>query len=522
MIDLLGELGKINCFNNETAYLMSMINDETDEVLLYQVDGIRQLEHWGVVSAGLSEAEMMQRAGRSALVVLQQRYSSCQHLAVCCGKGNNGGDGFVLAALAADLGMNVICYTLSTLDAVRPGPAQQAAKLCEQQGVPCVPLTAESDFSDCDVIVDALLGIGLQGDVRQDTAALIEHINQSNKPVLALDCPSGIDVNTGRPMGTSIKADATVTFIAAKLGLYTYKGVPTAGDIIIADLGFGQTKVPAIKPVAKVLDSTRMQALLPKRCRSSHKGNFGHVLVIGGDYGMGGAVRMAAEAALRSGAGLVTVATRPEHVTVVSATRPEIMCHEIVESDDILPLLERAKVIVCGPGLGQTEWSQGLFERVMQTDKPKVLDADCLNILSAKPMHHDNWILTPHPGEASRLLGVECSQIQADRLLRVQQLQNKYGGVAVLKGAGTLVQCPNQLTSVCHAGNPGMATAGMGDILSGILGGLLAQGLSLSDAAEVGVWAHASAGDQAALTDGERGMLATDVLKYLREVVNPV
>lgn len=501
---------------------MSYLNDGADRTLLYQTDQIRQLEQWGVQHGQLTESEMMRRAGEAALRVLQSRYPQASTLAICCGKGNNAGDGFVLAAAAQLAGLTVRCYLMCDIDQIKAGPAREAADRCASLSVPFLPLTPESDLQSADVIVDALLGIGLQGDVNENYAAVIEHMNQADTLIMALDCPSGLDVDTGKQLGCCIKADTTVTFIAPKLGLYTYQGVASSGDVVVDDLGFAADCYNTVSPVARIVTNREIKPLLPKRCRSSHKGNFGHVLVIGGDYGMGGAVRMAAEAALRSGAGLVSVATRPEHVTVVNATRPEIMCHEVVDSEDIDPLLERANVIVCGPGLGQAEWSIGLFERVMQNDKPKVMDADCLNILSTKPMHHDHWILTPHPGEASRLLGIECSQVQADRLHSVHELQRRYGGVALLKGAGTLVQCEKSLTALCTAGNPGMATAGMGDILSGILGGLLAQGLSLADAAMAGVWVHANAADCAAIAGGERGMLATDVLNYLREMVNPL
>ena len=501
---------------------MSYLNDGTDGMLLYQTEQIRQLEQWGVQHGQLTESEMMRRAGQGALRILLSHYPQTKTLAICCGKGNNAGDGVVMAAAAQQAGLNVRCYLISDISDIKLGPASEAANLCTSQSIPMLPLTIHTDFESSDLIVDAILGIGLQGEVNEGLAAIIEHINHTNIPVMSLDCPSGLEVDTGKQLGCSVKADTTITFIAPKLGLYTYQGVASSGDVIVDDLQFPANSFEQVSPVAKIVSNQEINPLLPKRCRSSHKGNYGHVLVIGGDYGMGGAVRMAAEAALRTGAGLVSVATRPEHVTVVNATRPEIMCHEVVNSEDIDLLLERANVIVCGPGLGQAEWSMGLFERVMQTDKPKVMDADCLNILSTKPCHHDHWILTPHPGEASRLLGIECSQVQSDRLGSVHELQRRYGGVALLKGAGTLVQSQNTLTALCSAGNPGMATAGMGDILSGILGGLLAQGLSLTDAAMAGVWVHANAADCAAIAGGERGMLATDVLKYLREMVNPL
>lgn len=267
------------------------------------------------------------------------------------------------------------------------------------------------------------------------------------------------------------------------------------------------------------LDQLR-QNLLPPRPRSSHKGDFGHVLVIGGDHGMAGAVRMAGEAALRIGAGLVTVATRPEHVSVVSSMRPELMCHGITVVQDLKKLLARATVIVLGPGLGQSHWSQELFHFTLLSEQPKLLDADALNLLSKQPQKREDWILTPHMGEAARLLKITSEEIQADRITAAQQLQKQFGGVAILKGAGTLIQSSAQNLSICNAGNPGMASGGMGDVLSGVIGGLLAQGLTLQQAAELGVCTHATAGDLAAKKEGERGLLALDLMPFLRKLVN--
>lgn len=272
----------------------------------------------------------------------------------------------------------------------------------------------------------------------------------------------------------------------------------------------------------KNLDWQQVRRLLPKRRRDASKGDYGHVLVVGGDYGMGGAVRMAAEAAIRVGAGLVSVATRPEHTSIVSSCRPEIMCHKIETPLDLEHLISRASVLVMGPGLGKSEWSQALFNKLRNTSLPKILDADALNLLADSHQHNDQWILTPHPGEAARLLKCTVAEIQKDRLLAVKKLQAQYGGVIVLKGAGTLIQeGQEEVPLLCTAGNPGMASGGMGDILSGVIGGLLAQKLSLLDAAGVGVLIHSLAADKAVEQGGERGLLACDLLPYLRKLANP-
>jgi hydroxyethylthiazole kinase-like uncharacterized protein yjeF len=268
------------------------------------------------------------------------------------------------------------------------------------------------------------------------------------------------------------------------------------------------------------IDLEHYAEFLDPRPIDCHKSMFGHVLVVGGDYGYSGAVRMAAEAALRVGAGLVSVATRPEHALALNIARPEIMCHGVSSAEALKPLLEKATVIAVGPGLGQSRWAKSLLTLVLKSKKPLVVDADALNLLALKPEKHAQWILTPHPGEAARLLKKSVATIQGDRLTAVKMLQKKFGGVAILKGAGTLVDGPDAIPAVCSLGNPGMATAGMGDILSGVISGLLAQHLPLVKAAKLGVLLHALAGDRAA-EEGERGMLATDLLPYLRWLVNP-
>lgn len=269
----------------------------------------------------------------------------------------------------------------------------------------------------------------------------------------------------------------------------------------------------------KKIELTAFAEYLQPRPRDAHKGDFGHVLIVGGDAGYSGAVRLAAEAALRTGAGLVSVATHAVHAAVLNSTCPEIMCHAVQKSADLVPLLQRASVVVLGPGLGRSAWGKELFQLVLMQQQPLVIDADGLNQLAEVPQHNANWILTPHPGEAGRLLGVKTEQVQQDRLAAIGQLQQRYGGVVVLKGAGTLVLGPEGKTSMCAAGNPGMATAGMGDVLSGVIGSLTAQHLPLEIAATLGVELHASAGDLAA-KEGERGMIASDLMPFLRRLMN--
>ncbi|MDX1656601.1 MAG: NAD(P)H-hydrate dehydratase, partial [Candidatus Competibacteraceae bacterium] len=248
--------------------------------------------------------------------------------------------------------------------------------------------------------------------------------------------------------------------------------------------------------------------------------HYGHVLVVGGDLGTAGAARMAAESAARCGAGLTSVATRPEHAAL-AALRPELMFHGVQGPKQLAPLLEKASVVALGPGLGRQDWGYGLWRAVLEGEGALVVDADGLNLLAVEPRRRDNWVLTPHPGEAARLLDCSPQDIQKDRFAAARELVDRYGGVVVLKGAGSLVAGPDEPPTIIGAGNPGMASGGMGDVLTGVIAALLAQGLTPWQAARSGAWVHARAADLAAREGGERGLLALDLLPYLRSGVNP-
>ena len=270
----------------------------------------------------------------------------------------------------------------------------------------------------------------------------------------------------------------------------------------------------------QILEWIKLKKKLTARKLDAHKGDFGHVLVIGGAPGFSGAVRLAGESALRVGAGMVSIATHPEHAAYLNVTRPELMCHAIADEKALAPLFERATVILLGPGLGMQPWGQMLWHAALSVKKPIVLDADGLNLLAQNPTQRTDWILTPHPAEAARLMGdVTTQTIQADRQKYAQALQKAYSGVVVLKGADTLIATEKQIF-LNPVSNPAMATAGMGDVLSGIIAGLCAQGLSLADAAKLGVVVHSSAAEEMSLLIGERGMLASDLWAVLTDYVN--
>ena len=485
---------------------------------LYSAQQVRELDRLALEQTGISGYRLMTRAAQAAWDVLRACWPDARQLKVICGTGNNGGDGFVLARLAQAQGCRVEVLQLGDVDRIT-GDALTARNDWLAGGGSIEPF-ASGRLTPADVLVDALLGTGFSRSLDPVWAAAIHAINSSAVPVLALDVPSGLDSDTGAVSGDAIRAQHTVTFIGRKAGLYTGQGPEHAGTITYADLDVPATLRARVTPTADLYRGPCLGALARPRGRSAHKGQFGHVLVIGGNQGMCGAARLAGEAALRSGAGRVSVATRAAHAAQLAAACPELMCHGVESVTELKRLLATATILVAGPGLGDTDWSQMVLSVVLEATLPTVLDADALTLLARDPQRQPHWILTPHPGEAARLLATSTGAIGQDRFAAVRQIHQRYGGVVVLKGAGSLVLADAGRPAVCGAGNPGMATAGMGDVLSGIIGGLLAQGLSLADAALAGVCVHAGAADRAAL-DGERGMLARDVIAQLRALLNP-
>lgn len=491
-------------------------------VQLYRAAQVRELDRRAIEQHGISGFTLMQRAAAAALRELRWRWPGAQRVTVVCGPGNNGGDGLLLAAQAAAENLAVEVLLAGEADSLRgdAAAALQAARAAGLQPRPAEP----GALAGAQVIVDALLGTGLTRPVEGLFKAMIERINEvhaSGAQVLAVDIPSGLDADRGTVLGAAVQADVTVSFIGLKLGLFTGAGPEHVGRLAFAALEAPADIHAGIRPAAlRIGDEQRRQAL-PRRARHAHKGSHGHVLLVGGDLGMAGAIRLAGEACLRSGAGLVSIATRAAHAALITQARPELMCHGIEQLLDLEPLLARVNVVAIGPGLGRSEWGRAVWNRLIGTSLPMILDADALNLLAETPRHRPDWVLTPHPGEAARLLGCSTTEIQADRPAAVAGLVGRYGGVVVLKGAGTLVQSAEAELYVCDAGNPGMAAAGMGDLLCGVVAGLRAQGLEAGTAARVAVHIHARAGDSAAALGGERGLLPSDLLQPIRALANP-
>lgn len=482
-------------------------------IKLYRAAQARELDRLAIEEYGIPGIKLMSRAGKALFQSLQQHWPHSRSIAVFCGAGNNAGDGYIVARLALIAGYNVCVYAVSDPEQLK-GDARTAWQQYLEVDGRVLPFQAKLAINT-EVVVDALLGTGLDRAVSGLYADAIAAINASAANVVAVDIPSGLHADTGHVLGDAVVADVTVTFIALKQGLFTGLAAEVCGEIEYASLVVPDAVYEQVVATA----SRVVYEPLPRRKRCAHKGNNGHVLIIGGDKGYSGAARLAGEAALRVGAGLVSVATRAEHAGLMNLNRPELMCQGVENTEQLLPLLAKATVIVLGPGLGQSDWSKELFRAVIDAAKPMAIDADGLNLLAASPSYSDNRVLTPHPGEAARLLDCSTAEIQQDRFAAAVAIQAKYGGVAIVKGAGTVIASEHEL-AVANTGNPGMASGGMGDVLAGVIGGLLAQGLPLQQAAQQGVYIHGLAADKAALQGGERGLLAADLMSYLRILVN--
>ena len=503
------------------------------------VEGVRTLDQRIIERMGDNGYALMQLAGEAAYQHMRKRWPDKRHLCVVAGAGNNGGDGWVIAGLAIQGGLKVTLMTLGDVDshsaalfrgqAPAPAPAQARTRArTEAEAAGVVGTSFDSNLpDDADLIVDALLGTGLNAVVQGTFADAILAMNQHAAPVFSVDIPSGLNASTGQTMGSAVNAESTLTFIGLKPGLITCDGPDVCGELYFDKLALSQVERDAVPAQAQRVSYyllTQDAPLLMPRTRNSHKGHNGHALLVGGDAGLGGAISMAADACCRVGAGLTSCATHPENVSVVLARRPECMAAGVNSGLEVQPLLERATVLACGPGLGRTSWAELLLQQVIQSDLPVVLDADALNIIASPGSQTEfserDVVLTPHPGEAARLLDSTIADVQSDRLAAATAIAEKYHAVVILKGHGSVIAGPDGRLAICTDGNPGMGTGGMGDVLTGVVAGLLAQGLSPWEAAVRGACLHSAAADMAADSDGVRGLLATDLLPYIRQLVN--
>lgn len=498
---------------------------------LYNAEQARELDRYAIEEFGIPGIVLMKRAGQAILNEILDVWPESSHLTIFCGPGNNGGDGYIVAGLAKQ--KNIAVSLIETSGSSASGDAELARNFAITEGAQ--PVDADEwlkapDFIEGAIIVDALLGTGFSGELRAPYAELITHINQSGLSVVSADIPSGLSADTGAVGEPAVEADLTITFIGSKIGLFTGQGRAYSGDIVFDDLGIPADVYENVQPLAEILDFDDLLERLPQRSETNHKGSHGHVLIVGGDLGFAGAPLMAAEAAARIGAGLVSVVTRLAHCAAINSRIPEVMVSNASDTQRFQELLSKATVIVVGPGLGMDAWGQKLLQSVLAANKPMVIDADALNMIAAglfgsglSNLELDSSVITPHPGEASRLLGITTQEINQNRIAAVKQLQKSFGSTALLKGSGTLIcseVCGSQQLNVCPYGNPGMGSGGMGDVLSGIIGGLMAQGMVANEAARLGACVHACAADILSESEGERGLLATDLIDEVRRLLN--
>ena len=480
---------------------------------LYSAAQVRELDA-RLIAAGTPGFELMSRAAHAVWRALRRRWPDAGALTVLAGPGNNAGDGYLVAALALRAGWQVRLLAVGD-PAQLQGDAARARDEAQAAGVTPRPWSECAELSG--VVVDALLGTGLSGAVREPYAQAIRLLNASGLPVVAVDIPSGLCADSGQVLDVAVRAQLTVTLIGLKLGLFTGVAADWLGELVFADLQADPALVAAQACVAQRLAGTNVPRL-PARPRTVHKGQLGHVLVVGGDRGLAGAALLAAQSALRSGAGMVSLATRGEHLAAAQARVPEVMSAAAASANQVRALGASASVWVVGPGLGQGAWGRSLLSAAAITEASQVWDADALNLLAVAAVRMPaGGVITPHPGEAARLLGVSAAEVQADRPAAARALARRYQAVCVLKGAGSLVADPGGQLLLCDRGHPAMAGAGLGDVLAGLIGALLAQGLPAMAAASLAVWLHASAGER--LAEQGCGLAASDLCAAIRQLL---
>ncbi len=499
---------------------------ENFEQPIFEIAQIRKIEDYIQNEMAISGHLMMQKAAEAAFKFLSNQTDiKSRPIFIFCGAGNNGGDGFLLAKLAKINDLQPLVIKVGNFNK-QSELCQKSERAALKSGVEVISYDTNLNFPKNIIIIDSILGIGLKGEVRAMESGVIDKINNFRKNnvnslVISIDISSGLCPNSGQIRGNAIISDFTITFLGLKAGLFLGEGKIHNKKIIFSNLDIDYSKIISqISAKYYKFDDDNFSKLIPPRKITAHKGDFGHVLIVGGDYNMGGSVIMAAEAAFRGGAGKVTVLSRREHFIALLARLPNVMTCEANCEDDLIEIVKNKTVIAFGMGIGNSGWEEELFNFFMNYNPaiPKIIDADGLNILAKKQINYnlENAILTPHPKEAANLLATTTEEIKNDRELAIKKLQKKYQATIVLKGNNSLILGEEQKLYLCPSGNPGMATAGTGDILSGIIAGLKAgSNLNNSLTASLAVNIHAKAGDLAAKENGEIAMMATDLIKYI-------
>jgi len=500
---------------------------------------MRELDRAAIETRNIPSLRLMENAGKAVVEEMERFFGPLRGKAVTivAGKGQNGGDGLVTARLLRKRRCQARVVLLASPSALTGDAATNLNKFQRARGR-CLAVETPAQLTsilnpllqDSDLVVDAIFGTGLNAPVQGLPATAITLMNASRKPIVAIDLPSGLDGDTGAVLGTAITATLTVTLARPKRGLYLGTGPDHAGAIRVADIGIPPDLIAAAKIPVALLEASDIRAWLPLRPRTAHKGTFGHAGIIAGSAGKTGAAAMAAQAALRIGAGLVTVAAPRSVSDVLEAKLLEAMAYPVPETEartlskqaleTLLAFAETKTALAIGPGIGRHPDTQALIHNlIVSVGKPTVLDADAINAFTGhKEMigqAHGPLVLTPHPGEMARLLGVTTADVQRDRLGVASRVAREQNVCVVLKGAGTVVAGPDGRLAVNPTGNPGMATGGTGDVLTGIITGLLAQGVTPWGAACAGVYVHGLAGDLAAAEMGEMGLIAGDVIRAI-------
>ena len=463
-------------------------------------------------------AVLMEKAALAVKEVLVEAYGKTGSFLVLCGSGNNGGDGFAVARLLLLEGIAADVYFAGKEDSLTEDASLQK-KIFENYGG---KLCRNPDFCEYTVIVDAIFGIGISRPVTGSLAGLFEQVNASGKPVAAVDMPSGISSDTGQIMGTAIRAELTVTFSFLKRGQLLYPGAEYCGKLCLKDIGITAEAFEEDYLFAKTFETADLK-LLPERRLRSNKGSYGRALVVGGALNMAGAVLLAASAAYRTGCGLVQILSDEGNRNILQSGLPEALFLPWQQEDGLQTALTKAEAAAIGPGLGTSSQADLLLKRILDIrEGPLVLDADALNLLAVRPdvlrKTKAQVIITPHPGEMARLTGKEIGQILDHLVETAMEFAGRYDVICVLKDAGTVVTDGKQLY-INSTGNPGMSTGGSGDVLTGIICSLLAQGMKPYDAACLGVYLHGLAGDEAAGRQGIRGMTAGDIASCINAVL---
>ena len=502
---------------------------------------MREADKRTIEDIGIPSLVLMENAGRQAVAAMEAVYTDLldRHVGVLCGRGNNGGDGFVVARTLVQRGVDVAVFLLGGVADVR-GDARVNLEILGRLGVTVVEIADSqawelhfSEVSDCTLIVDAIFGTGLKSPISGLIESVIADVNASAIPVVAIDLPSGLSADSPKPIGPSIEATLTVTLAAPKLPLVLPPGETHAGDIVIADIGIPVEVIEAVEgPRVDLLTRTAMREIVSPRAPDSHKGDYGRVLIVAGSRGKSGAAHLAAVGAVRSGAGLVTVATPASIQAVVAAMGAEYMTEPLHDGEDGLSvenvdrLMEMARdVIAIGPGLGQSRGTRDCIRQLVdRATAPLVIDADGLNAFSGEPdrlsgREGRDVIITPHPGEMARLVGMSTDEVQASRLEIARNFASAHHVYVVLKGHRTLIATPDAKVFINPTGNPGMATGGTGDVLTGMIAAWLAQLLDAEAACKVAVYLHGLAGDLAEADEGEVSMTAADLAAHIGDAI---